>query len=208
MIIPPREGRRNLEDPIDIECARVLLRPLVESDGDELFPLVSNPELPKLMSWAAHKDRAETDEWILRQMEARARGTSLVWGIVKDAHVVGCISLHDLAWEQVALRVDRAELGYWLAPALWGQGYMTEAVRGVIAFGFDDLGLHKITTMCFAQNAASQRVIEKSGFRQVGRREEDVWRDEQWHAHLLYELTISEYMDTTATRRFHRPPER
>ncbi len=207
MIVAPREAFRDLEDPIDIETVRLLLRPLGDKDVDELVPLVSDPELPKLMSWNAHKTREETDEWVLRQSEARARGTGLLWGIEKDGHIAGCIGLSGIRWHDRALRVDRAELGYWIAPALWGQGLATEAARAVVAFGFDDLGLHKITTKCFAQNAASRRVIEKCGFRFVGRREEDVWRDDAWHAHLLYEITITEWSDTTATRRFFRPPK-
>ena len=207
MIIAPRTTLRDLEDPVDIETVRMLLRPLVEADVDDLWPLVSNPEIPKQMSWEAHKTREETHEWVLRQAEARARGTGVVWGLEREHHVVGCIGLGAIAWQDRAWRRDHAELGYWLAPPLWGQGFMTEAVRGVIAFGFDDLGLHKIETQCLAENAASRRVIEKSGFRFVGRREEDVWRDEKWHAQLLYELTITEWSDTTATRRFYRPPQ-
>jgi len=158
------------------------------------------------MSWSAHESREETHEWILRQAEARARGKGLVWGIVLDGAVVGCIGLSSIRWQERAVRLDRAELGYWIAPALWGQGLVTEAARGVVAFGFDELGLHKITVGCFADNAASRRVIEKTGFRFVGRQEEDQWRDGKWHAHLLYELTITEWSDTTATRRYFRPP--
>jgi RimJ/RimL family protein N-acetyltransferase len=204
VVIAPREGMRDLEDPVDLETVRMLLRPLVDSDVDDVFALASDPELPRLMSWAAHSDRSVTAEWILRQAEGRARGTMLTWGIEKDGHIVGCIGLSDLIWQQAAWRKDVGELGYWLAPALWGQGLMTEAARAVIAFGFDDLGLHKIKVAHLDGNAASRKVIEKCGFRFVGRREEDVWRDERWYAHLLYELTITEWADTTATRRFFR----
>ncbi len=206
MIIAPRDAFRDLEDSIDIATTRLELRPLVETDVDDLWPVVSNPIVPQMMSWAAHKTREETDEWVLRQAEARARGTGLVWGIAKDGRVVGTIGLSGIAWHERALRVDRAELGYWIAPALWGQGYATEAARAVVAFGFDDLGLHKITTRCFAENAASRRVIEKCGFRFVGRLEEDVWRDGAWHAQLLYEIAITEWSDTTSTRPYFRPP--
>jgi RimJ/RimL family protein N-acetyltransferase len=48
-------------------------------------------------------------------------------------------------------------------------------------------------------------VIEKSGFRYVGRLEDDVWRDGRWHAHLRYELTASEWADASRTLRFTRP---
>src|SRR5262249_61914603 len=100
--------------------------------------------------------------------------------------------------------VDPAELGYWIAPPLWGHGLMTEAALAIVRFGFDTVGLHKITVSCLADNDASRRVIEKVGFRFVGRREEDVWRDNKWTARLFYELAIFEWDDTTSTRRFVR----
>lgn len=203
-VIAPRDGRRDLEDPVDIETQRLLLRPLEEKDVEDLWPTVSDPAFPKLMSWAAHRDRSETLEWILRQAEGRARQQMITWGIVLDGKVVGCIGLSDIEWGFAAWRVDRAELGYWLAPGLWGQGIMTEAARGVIAFGFDDLGLHKIKVAHLDGNPASQKVIEKLGFRFVGRREEDVWRDDRWIGHMIYELTITEWSDVTATRRYFR----
>lgn len=67
-------------------------------------------------------------------------------------------------------------------------------------FGFDYVGLHKVTVNCLAANDASRRVIEKLGFRFVGQREEDVWRDGQWHARMFYELTVLEWNDKTAVR--------
>jgi ribosomal-protein-alanine N-acetyltransferase len=74
-----------------------------------------------------------------------------------------------------------------------------------MGFGFDRVGLHKVTIGCFAENTASRRVIEKCGFRFIGRREDDVYRDGRWHAHLRYEMLSSEWSDTTNALRFTRP---
>ena len=64
---------------------------------------------------------------------------------------------------------DEADIGYELAPRLWGQGYATEAARAMVDFGFRELGLHRISSWCIADNAASARVLEKDGFTLEGR---------------------------------------
>ena len=62
----------------------------------------------------------------------------------------------------------KAELGYWIAPEERGKGYATEAAELGLVHGFDELGLHKIWARTVAENEASQRVLEKLGFRQEG----------------------------------------
>jgi [ribosomal protein S5]-alanine N-acetyltransferase len=57
-----------------------------------------------------------------------------------------------------------AELGYWLAEPFWGNGIMTKAVRALSEYAFDELGLHRIFAKPYTTNAASARVLEKSGF--------------------------------------------
>ncbi len=98
-----------------------------------------------------------------------------------------------------------AELGYWLAPAYWNKGLMTEAAAAAVRCAFQTIGLHKVTVGCIAENVASRRVIEKLGFRYVGRREDDVWRDGRWWSHLRYEMTAPEWPDVHTTMRVNRP---
>jgi RimJ/RimL family protein N-acetyltransferase len=188
-----------------LETQRLILRPLVEADAEALWPYVSDPELPRMMSWAAHVDIEQTRAFLRGQAEAMLAGSGVSWGIVHADRVVGTISLDDITWQFRAWRIDRAEIGYWLAPALWGQGLMTEATIEVMRFAFDRLGLHKLTIGCLAENQASRRVIEKCAFRFVGRHEDDVFRDGRWWAHLRYELLATEFNDTTNTLRFSRP---
>jgi len=57
-----------------------------------------------------------------------------------------------------------AELGYWLAEPFWGMGIMTEAVKAVSEYAFEELGLHRIFAEPFITNPASARVLEKAGF--------------------------------------------
>lgn len=191
--------------PLELETTRLRLRPFTADDAEALWPFVSDPALPRQMTWAAHADPAETRAWIEHVTQARAAGTDLHWAIVHDGKLVGDISLLQIRWQLRALRVDRAELGFWLAPALWRKGLMTEAAHHVLLFAFDTLGLHKVTVGCFEDNVGSRRVIEKVGFRFVGRLEEDAWRDGAWHGQLRYELTAHQWSDVSTTMPISRP---
>lgn len=203
---PPRVEIPTLSElPLAIETQRLKLRPLAEGDADALWPYVSDPELPRMMSWSAHRDPSETRAFIAFASDALVKGTDIVWAIEHDGRLAGTIGLHGIAYQMRAWRVDRAELGYWLAPALHRQGLMTEAATAVTRWGFETLGLHKITVSCLDQNLGSRRVIEKVGFRFLCKQEDDVWRDGRWHAHLRYELLASEWGDSTRTLRFMRP---
>lgn len=203
LVSPPPRAKIPKLDELDLVLVtpRLRLRPFREDDAEALFHYVSDPALSRMMSWAAHTDVSQTLEFIRHVTASFHNGAGVWWAIEHGGAVVGCISLEGLQFQLRAWRVDHAELGYWIAPALWNQGLMTEAAHAVVRVGFDDIGLHKITVGCIAENAGSRRVIEKLGFRPVGRLEDDVWRDGRWWSVLRYELTASEWGDVATTMR-------
>lgn len=176
-----------------LRTPRLVLRPLEVADAAALWPYVSDPELPRFMSWEAHRSLGETEAWLASVVDARARGTDLVWAIEHDGAAAGTIGLDGVTRQFRAWRIDRAELGYWLAPPLHGRGLVTEAAAAVIAHGFGALALHKITVSCIAENDASRRVIEKLGFRFVGLRRAHLERHGRWWDLRQYELCDDEY---------------
>lgn len=204
--IPPRGEPPTLADlPLAIATPRLRLRPVQERDVDALWPYVSDADFPRFMSWDAHRDRDETFEWVAQCVRSLETGHGVTWAILHEGKACGCVSLMGVTWQFRAWRVDRAELGYWLAAPLHGQGLMTEVALATMAWGFDTLGLHKITVGCIEDNIASRRVIEKVGFRLLGREDDHLWRFGRWWNHLRYEMTVSEWGDTAGTRRFTRP---
>jgi ribosomal-protein-alanine N-acetyltransferase len=203
---PPRAQIPSLSKlPLLIETARLKLRPWTVDDVDDIWPTVSDPHFPKHMSWEAHKTKDETREWLDRAARVVSSDEELKWAIEHQGKAIGSIGFHEITWQVRAFRLDRAELGYWLAPSHQRQGFMTEAVQAVVRFGFETIGLHKIAVTCFAENVGSRRVIEKAAFRWVGRAEDDAWRDGKWHSHLLYEITAPEWPDVHTTMRVQRP---
>lgn len=62
------------------------------------------------------------------------------------------------------------EIGYAVNRSLWGRGYATEAVEAIVAWALTRSEVRRVTAECLESNPASARVLEKSGFLQVGRR--------------------------------------
>lgn len=86
-----------------------------------------------------------------------------------------------------------AELGYELAPDMWGNGYATEAARAMVTFGFRELGVHRIWANCIADNGPSTRVLGRLGMRLEGRLREKEYFKGRWWDMLLYGLLESEW---------------
>ena len=179
-------------DPI-IETPRLRLRPFTLEDVEAIWPYVSDPTFPVMMLWDAHADREATRQWLAHTVDGWAEGTSATWAMTIDGTACGSISLDGVRYRLAAWRVDRAEFGYWLATPHWNRGLMTEAAAAVLAYAFDRMRLHKITVGCLDGNDASRRVIEKLGFRPIGRARDDVFRSGRWWDHLRYELTRGEW---------------
>jgi RimJ/RimL family protein N-acetyltransferase len=90
--------------------------------------------------------------------------------ILLEDEVIGDLMLQvEDAWAQAEVadqaRGVQAELGWVLHPDHGGLGYATEAVRELVRLGFEDLGLRRLTANCFADNTASQRLMERLGMR-------------------------------------------
>lgn len=79
-----------------------------------------------------------------------------------------------------------ASLGYWMGLPYARRGYMTAAVRAVIPFAFATLRLHRLEAACIPSNAASIRLLEKTGFAREGYAREYLCINGVWQDHLLY----------------------
>ncbi len=172
---------------------RLTLRPLDLADVDALWPYVSDPELPRFMTWEAHKSRDETTAFVTLMMGERAKGAGYVWTMREGDAVLGLVGLHGVTRQHLAWRMDKAELGYWIGGARRNRGLTTEASREVMRYGFEELALHKVTVGCVADNAPSKRVIERLGFRFVGVQRDHLFRFGRWWDHLSYELVVDEW---------------
>jgi ribosomal-protein-alanine N-acetyltransferase len=77
-------------------------------------------------------------------------------------------------------------LGYWIGEPYARRGHMTAAVRALLPFTFGALRLHRVEAACIPGNAASIRLLEKSGFAREGYAREYLCINGIWQDHLLY----------------------
>ena len=105
--------------------------------------------------------------------------------------LVGGSGLHRIDWA-----VPKFEIGYWSRTRFAGQGYITEAVRGITVFALDHLGASRIEIRCDSLNRGSARVAERCGFRLEGElRNAELGADAEPRNTLIYS-TLPEERDT------------
>ena len=159
---------------------RLTLRDFEPSDESALHAFVSDPTVTRYTAWGPNTedDTRGFLSGVLEQARSAARDCySLAVVETTTGRLVGSVELSVESAEHA-----RGELGFVFAPSCWGRGYATEATRVLMAFGFDELGLHRIAATCHPENVASSRVLEKAGMTFEGRmlghmRVRDGWRD-------------------------------
>ena len=103
---------------------------------------------------------ADADWWL--GMVAENEGKEGVWrSIWADGQLVGSISVERKAGDEHNI----GELGYMILTPWWSKGIGTEAVRQMFGIAREELGLGRISATVFEGNRASERVLEKNGFR-------------------------------------------
>lgn len=151
-----------------IETKRLVLRQLDPRDIDSIHRLGDDPAVAAGLSDLPHPYPRQMAAGLVHGMAEAARvGTAYAFGVALRAAapldtVIGIVFLIPEAAHR------RAELIYWLGRPYWGNGYATEAVRAVIGFGFETLGLNRVHASYFTANAASARVMAKAGMRFEG----------------------------------------
>jgi len=84
-------------------------------------------------------------------------------------------------------------IGYWIGEPFIKQGYMSEAVSGILPEIFIEQGFHRLEAACLPHNTASIRVLEKAGFQREGYAREYLKIAGKWQDHLLFAMLESDY---------------
>ncbi|NWF67932.1 MAG: GNAT family N-acetyltransferase [Chloroflexi bacterium] len=166
-----------------LETERLLLRTLETCDAPAMTVLLNDPAINNMMDDYPYP-YTEGDAQRVIHWAQDALGAGNGWGLAilrkVDRLFLGALFLK--------LYTPVPEIGYWVGRAFWGQGYVTEAARGIVRYAFDELGLGKIAAYCLVQNVASQRVLEKLGMRYVSREEYPVPHSPRVDVLLYWEL--------------------
>jgi RimJ/RimL family protein N-acetyltransferase len=149
-----------MKDFPQLETSRLRLRRIQIDDIPSLVKYANNKKISDFILNLPHPyqefDAVFRIRYVHEGFKARTR---YIFAIVlkKTGEFIGEISLHLDNQKSVA------ELAYWIGEPLWKNGYVTEAINEILAFGFKTLNLDLITATCKEDNMASVRVLEKNG---------------------------------------------
>jgi RimJ/RimL family protein N-acetyltransferase len=153
---------------LTLETERLVLRPMVAEDLDDLLGIFGDPVVMASFH-EAPLDREQVRRWLERNLRhQREHGFGLFAACLKaDGRLIGdCgLELIELSGELVA------ELGYDFRSDHWNRGYATEAAGAVRDFAFDVLRLPRLVSLIQPGNPASERVARRTGLEQVARLE-------------------------------------
>jgi ribosomal-protein-serine acetyltransferase len=148
-----------------LQTPRLTLEPTGPEHAAALYELsvVSAPELEPFMAWMEDISPAATKAFTTEAARGWDQATGWSFTIVCEGKVAGTVGL-----EKYMPLWASAEIGYWMDSRLAGRGLMTEAASAVVAFGFEEVGLHRISLQAAPENAGSLAVARKLGFEREG----------------------------------------
>ena len=141
---------------------RLLLRALTLADAPGIRNLRSNEGSMKYINRPLTLTIEDAGKWIEVINESLAKNEGITWCMsLKEtpAEPVGTIGLWRIERENY-----RAEIGYMIEPRLQGKGFMYEAIKEVLNYGFNEMKLHSVEGQIDPRNVASGKLLQKAGF--------------------------------------------
>lgn len=167
-----------------LETERLRLRELRYEDGSDIYAYF-NKDVAKYYDWWP-TSVADGRGFVRYFKTGYQEELSIRWAITlkPNDRIIGSCGFSDF------YRFSLCELGYELYKEYWGQGIMKEALRAIIPFGFNEIGIHRIQASVFPGNQASIHLLESLGFQTEGLLREFIYVKyrNQWEDCLLLAL--------------------
>jgi RimJ/RimL family protein N-acetyltransferase len=188
-----------LDRPLRTE--RLTLRPATVDDTEATWRF---RQLPEVNEWLTGCPPDLDGYRVLFSEPARLANTVVITlGHGDDAPVIGDFMLRrEDAWAQTDVadqaRGMQAELGWTIDPVYQGHGYATEAVRELLRYCFEDLGVRRVIANCFLDNETSWRLMERVGMRrELHAVRESLHRSGRWLDAVSYAILRDEWTPST-----------
>jgi len=181
MLLLPRRKLR-------IETERLTLRQPAMSDFRDWSDLRARSAeflMPWEPAWAAdHLARKGFSNRVFWAQRSITNGSALPLFLIRrdDQTLLGAITLDHIRRGPA----QAGTLGYWIGQPHARQGYMAEAIAGVVHYAFDRLDLSRIEAACLPENHASRGLLEKCGFKYEGVAQSYLQINGRWRTHVLY----------------------
>ena len=158
-----------------------MIRALTADDAGELAALLVEN---RAFLAPFEPDRDERFYTVEGQVERLGQEDKHAFAILDGEQIAGTLSLSNV----VRGPLQSANLGYWVAAKANGRGVATKAVGELIPIAFGELGLHRLEAGTLVDNVASQRVLQKNGFEQIGIARGYLHIGGEWRDHVLFQL--------------------
>lgn len=171
------------------------MRELEADDWNAVYELESNPEIRRYQRGDPMSEEQSKEcvaRAIARRSEQPRRDYWLAIILKTEDKLIGVCRVSISDFESL-----QGFIGYDVYRGYWNHGYATEAAKMVIAFGFSELSLHRISAQCNAENTASARVLEKCGMRLEGHFREHLFVKGKWRDDLEYAILEEEWRKGT-----------
>lgn len=166
------------------EIMSVELRPWTDQDYEELVHICNHIDRTYLSDTIPNPYHLEDAKEYIALANQSEGQTGIYRAILNDGKIVGNISVV----KKKDIRKKDSELGYYLGKEFCSRGIMTEAVRQILPLSFNRLDIIRISAYTFAENIASQRVLEKNSFIKEGIAKNSFFKNNQIHDEFLFSI--------------------
>jgi [ribosomal protein S5]-alanine N-acetyltransferase len=169
---------------------RLELRAFEEQDIQSVFDLRTDKLAMKYMDTPLFENLSDAAAFVSKQEASYDYQQGLVWALCerKSRKWIGYCGFWRIVHEH-----GKAEVGYVLQNEYTGQGIMSEALRVILEYGFEQLGVHRIEANTNPHNIASVSLLKKFGFRQEAHLREDYFHGGQFLDSFVFGLLRSEW---------------
>lgn len=173
-----------------LETERLILRKVTLEDIEDMYLYCSNEEVSKYVTWNTHATISDTKDFVELIMNKYENKQISPWGIEykENGKFIGTV---DFVWWKPNHKT--AEIGYVLSKDYWGKGLMTEVVKEIIKFGFEEMDLVRIQARCLVENIGSARVMEKTGMSFEGVIRKGIFAKGKHHDLKMYSILKEEF---------------
>ena len=184
--------RRSFRTIPALETRRLILRKILPQDEDDMYEYSRDPETSKYLLWEPHASRSYTRAHIRYLQDAYNRASFFDWALIEkeSGKMIGTCG-----FTEIYEREKRAEVGYVIAPQFHRRGFAPEALERVMEYGFETLGLIKLSGRFMEDNEASRKILERFGFSDDTTKSESIYKRGKKQRILTYSLTKEEYCD-------------
>lgn len=173
-------------EPVTLHTERLVLRVPTADDVDAITAACQDPEIPRWTTVPSPYSREDAEGFVDLVAQWWRDDNQAIWGVFRDDVLTGVVGLHHITRHAAG---GSTELGYWATAESRGKGFMVEASRAVIEWGFAERGLARLSWRAVAGNIPSARTARALGFRYEGLMRQALTsprgRDDGWMAGLL-----------------------